>query len=146
MADINVNTNSETKIEATTDTGKTIPVSGPELTKLLLDNMRVVEVTVSVREGRQHAQYLGTERFVSGKVDLADAWDLMPTNATPEQRAAFGDAMTQRIMKLESYLYERIVHMQKKNNLLTFPRDANNPWVKEGWNYSAALAQSKTAS
>jgi hypothetical protein len=133
---------SETAVTAKADDGAVAPVPAPNAVKYLLDRMKIMEVTVSVKESRQHAQYLTSERFVSGSVDLSDAWKEVQPGDT-EGRLALGEALTQRIMGLEAYLYERLCHMQKKNNLIVFPRDPNNPFVKEGVNYAKAIELSK---
>jgi hypothetical protein len=125
--------------------GKTGPTEVPfankdDLVKALMSKMRLTDCTVSVRESRQHAQFLTSERFVSGNVELEDAWALVDASGdSPEARAAMGTALTTKIMQLENYLYERICHMQKKNNLVVFPRDPKNPFVAFAADFQAAL-------
>jgi hypothetical protein len=79
---------------------------------------------------------------------MHDAWEEVDKAQTSDEdrvlRAILGEALTQKIMGVEDYLYERAVHMQRKNNLLVFPRDSNNAYVKEGWNYRAAKALVET--
>lgn len=142
MSDVLVK--SETIVTAKDKDG-TVAAVDPALVQNLLGRMKIMEVTVSVKESRQHAQYLTSERFLSGSVDLADAWGEI-SDANANERQALGEALTQRIMGLEAYLYERLCHMQKKNNLIVFPRDPSNPFVKEGVNYAKAIELSKNKS
>ncbi len=143
MSDVLVK--SETVVVGKDEAGDTVPVPTPNTVKDLLDRMKIMEVTVSVKESRQHAQYLTSERFLSGTVDISDAW-VDVSHGDVAARTALGEALTQRIMGLEAYLYERLCHMQKKNNLIVFPRDPANPFVKEGVNYAKAIELSKNKS
>jgi hypothetical protein len=121
------------------------PPSHEDLTRLLMSGMKVREVTISVKEGRQRAQFMGTERFASENVDMRPSWEdyerlkAAYPDRVAELNAAFSEGMTRRIMQVENYLYERIVHMQKKDNLMTWERDPKNPYVANPYNYKDAL-------
>jgi hypothetical protein len=125
------------------------PPDAASLTSLLLSGMRVREVTVFVKESRQRAQYITAERALSENVDFRKAWadtdsleKLFPDRKS-ELYSAFGAAMTQRIMQVENYLYERIVHMQRKDGVLVWERDAGNPYVQNPYDYQTAKKQAQ---
>ena len=125
--------------------GRAVQFDPAGLKKLLKTAMRPSNVTVSVKEGRQRAQYQGTERFLSMTIDLEPGWavlDSLPASEKDLGIQVLGEGLTEKIMEGEGYLYSRILHMQAKDGLTTYARTKTNPYVEHGNDFNAALKAS----
>lgn len=123
------------------DAGRTTEYDAAVVKAMLKSGMRPTSVTISVKEGRQRAQYQGTERFISATLDLAP--DLVILDSVVSDRLAanklFGEALTEKIMETENYLYSRVLHMQAKDGVSTYARNKTNPYVEHPSDLNAAL-------
>lgn len=103
--------------------------------RMLDDACRVVEATVSIREGRQRAQYIGAEKFMSRTIDFRVSWELADKLYSNPQEAAeaMKDVINNRIMEEEQAIHEAIMHAHGKDNpAFAMYRKDNNAFVKAG--------------
>lgn len=132
----------DTAVTLTDSEGRGTLIDPAGLKKILKAGMRPSNVTVSVKEGRQRAQYQGTERFLSMTIDLEPSWTIVDSAEASDRDVAiqvFGESLTEKIMEAEGYLYSRILHMQAKDGVTTYARNKTNPYVENGTDLNAAL-------
>lgn len=125
------------KMKPTMSFGGDAPKKGPEpaaqVEKVLDEACRVVEATVSIREGRQRAQYIGAEKFMSRTIDFRNAWDVANSICSSPKEAAdiMSHVISSRIMREEQEIHEAIMHAHGKDNpSFVMNRSDSNPYMK----------------
>jgi hypothetical protein len=134
---------SETTFKIKREDGTIVEVTDAIMWQTLLDGPMPTGMTVSVKESRQRAKFVMTERFLSLPINCNHLVDLVNSCVDLQQRKTLRSwlyqALQKNAMEAEAWLHLMIEAMMGKSAAQQFLRDPNNPWVRAGWDITQGM-------
>lgn len=137
-------TETETKIKIRLEDGTEVEYTDQEIWQEMMVGPLPMGATISVKESRQRAKFVMTERFVSLPLDCSRL--AMMVNSTHLDPAAYHklrswlyQALQKNVMEAEDWLHLMVEGMMGKSAAQQFLRDPNNPWVRAGWDLTQGM-------
>lgn len=114
--------------------GSTQPILASDFFEALKAGSRVLEISISLEEGRQRAQYEGVKRFLNRKISFEQLWTWVDAIKDPEQhrraRQIAHAAIHTVTMQHEAVMFNELAHSLGRDNLAQCMRSPANPFVQ----------------
>ena len=137
---------SDTTYDFQLEDGTKATYTDKDMWEYLIDGPLPTGVTISVKESRQRAKFVMTERFISMPIDAKHMVDLINRCTDPVKRRTLRSwlfqALQKNVMEAEEWLHMMIEGMMGKSGAQQFLRDPNNPWVRAGWDLTQGMRNS----